>query len=568
MVWIMLKKIVLLCLLNFFAYAQDLPVSFVDNHAIGSDELYSALDLHRPYFYEFWKKPPTIDTKTTNLVINRLKNFYKSKGFYHSFITVKQSDKMIEFHIKEKKPIIVSTISVLSKFDLSSYIPFEKGVRFQSDLFEKSKKDIKIFYKNRGFCKVNLDAKAWIDIEKNRAYLAYDVRQNPLCHFGDIKIVKPKDIDEKIIKSLLYFKKGDLYSLKKLKESYKSFYAHSGISSVMIKSDMQQGFDIDTTVKVDETKKPIRFQVGGGVNSDKGLELALGVKNRNFYGNLKTVGFSIKYTPLKDSLSVDMSMPLQKRRTVGGMSEYSDEKFLGYKERKFLSTIYIKQRRVRTILQGAMLFDYSRISDSDDLLTYSQGDFFIVSPKISWIYDSRDDPLEPTSGYLLRAEVMGSLKSVVSDASYYKYNLEAAYILPFLPSVMAFKVDYGSIHVEDGSLPASYRFYAGGMSSNRAYSYRKLGPTNAYGDPLGLNSVLNFTAEYRFGIYGDIGGILFSDDTYIGIKDSPDFSKLYSSFGFGIRYKTPIGPIALDFGFDTKEPMKQYAFHFRIGELF
>lgn len=568
MVQNMKKKIALLFLSSLFIYAAELPLQFFGNKHVDDSQLYGALNLHKPSFYEFYKKEATLDTKTLKLALETIKSFYKTKGFYHATIKSKESKDKIVLYIQEKRPVRVELFSVISKFDLSSLIPFKKGVIFQTDKFIQSKKDIKRFYKNRGYCKVSLYAKAWIDIKKDKAYLAYEVKENRPCHFRGIKINAPKNIDAKIIKSLLYFKKGDIYSLEKIKQSYKSLYANEGIANVIIKTDMQNGFDVNTTIDISQTKKPIRFQTGGGINSDEGLEFSLGVKNSNFFGDLKTIGISAKYLQLKQSILIDFNMPLEQKKIFGTSLEYSDEEFLGFRQKMLLARLFLKHRGTNMAFQESLLFDYSSIRDSEDLVAYPQGDFFLVSPKISWVYDNRDDILDPTKGYFVRAELMGSIKSSFSDATYYKYSLEAAYILPLLPSVVALKANYDSLHVSDGSLPASYRFYAGGMKSNRAYNYQKLGYRSASGEPIGLNSVLGLVAEYRFKIYGDIRGVLFSDNTLIGLGDTPDFSKIYSTLGFGFRYKTPIGPLALDFGFDTKRPMKQYAVHFRIGELF
>ena len=553
---------------TLLVYAKLMQVDFVGNQKIGKDELYESLDLYKPYFYEFWKKSPKLDSKTLPLAAERLKNFYKSKGFYHTKITKKIEKNRIILYIHEGKPVIVWSITVLSEFDLSRFIPFKKGAIFSAKEFEKSKKDIKKFYEKKGYCKVNLNAKAWIDIVKNRAYLAYDVKRNNICRFGAVKIKSPKDIDKKIIKSLMYFKEGDIYSLDKISSTYKNFYAREGIASAIIKTDIQNSDDVNTTVEIVEIKKPIRFQIGLGVNSDEGIELSLGVKNRNFHGNLKTISFNTRYTDLKQSASVDFDMPLANKKSFGSSLEGSNEKFLGFKEEKISETIFLKYRNKKEVFQKSLVLDFSKIYDSGDLIAYPQGSFFFTSPKISWIYDRRDDILSPTKGYFVRAEVMGSVKSFASDATYCKYSLEGGLIVPLSRNILAFKVNYGSLKIFDGAVPASYRFYAGGMNSNRAYTYRKLGPQNSDGDPLGLDSVLEFTAEYRFPIYGDFRGVVFSDNTYIGEGEVPDFDKCYNSAGFGLRYKTPIGPIAFDFGFDVSNPSKQYAFHFRIGELF
>ncbi len=131
-----------------------------------------------------------------------------------------------------------------------------------------------------------------------------------------------------------------------------------------------------------------------------------------------------------------------------------------------------------------------------------------------------------------------------------------------LPSVVALKANYGSLRVMEGNIPASYRFYAGGMNSNRAYNYRKLGPVNEEDDPVGLHSLLEITAEYRFAISGKFRGVVFNDTTFIGEKEIPDQKRGYYSLGAGVRYVTPIGPIAFDIGFDVENPQKTMPFIF------
>lgn len=116
-------------------------------------------------------------------------------------------------------------------------------------------------------------------------------------------------------------------------------------------------------------------------------------------------------------------------------------------------------------------------------------------------------------------------------------------------------------------MPSSYRFYAGGANSNRAYAYRKLGPSNKRGDPTGFHSLSESTAEYRFPIAGALRGVVFSDVTLIGQEYLPDQNKPYIALGTGARYSTPIGPFAIDIAMDIKDT-SQYAVHFHIGELF
>ena len=562
-----LKPLFILFISITFTYSKNLPVYFKHNKHISNDKLYNALNLTKPSFYEFWKKDPTVDIKILPFIKNRLQNFYKTQGFYHATIKDKITKDKIYLIINEGKPITIKSITVLSDYNLSKLIPFKKDKIFSNSAFEESKNKIKAFYEKRGYCKADIDTKAWIDIVKDEAYLTYDIKSNKPCRFGKIDIVSPK-LNKQIIKSFLHFKKNEPYSLNKIKKTYTELYLNEGVSNVFIKTDKTNDYKVDTTVNVEVTNKPLRFQTGFGINSDNGLEAQLGIKDRNFLNNLKTLSFFTTYTALEKSASLDFGMPLVKKRFLGAILKYSDEEYPGFKQKKITQNIFLKQRFDKLTLQGGVIVDNSKIYDSKDIKDYNEGDFTLSSLKFGLVYDTRDDMLEPTNGYFVKTDISSALKGLSSDGSYYKYDIQGGYIIPFLPYIVALKAHYGSLRVLSGDIPASYRFFAGGMNSNRAYSYRDLGDKSKSGDPIGFNSIFEMSAEYRFPLYKNFGGILFSDNTYIGMSEVPDFKKCYNSFGFGIRYKTPIGPIALDLGFDAKHPSKQYAFHFRIGEAF
>ena len=218
---------------------------------------------------------------------------------------------------------------------------------------------------------------------------------------------------------------------------------------------------------------------------------------------------------------------------------------------------------------AGLLFDRIKTYDSNDPVSFPDNTLFITSPLGEINVDTRDKLLEPTKGFWLNAKVTGSLLSpVFSDATYFKSLLSGAYLLsPAEGHTLGAKAKWGTLRVYDGDVPASYRFYAGGMNSNRAYTYRDLGPKNSAGDPLGFPALLEGSFEYRFPVYGEFRGVLFSDLTFIGDGYIPEYATPYWGVGAGLRYVTPIGPIAIDVGFDP-EDWGQYAIHFRIGELF
>lgn len=566
----MMKIIFLLFLLYLpLLHAKKATLIFQGNDALSEKELYNAINLSKPSFYEFNKEAPSINEKILPIVKQTIKNYYKSKGYYHAQVSSSRDKNTITLRVEEREPLRITEIKTLSVLDAKSQLPFKEGDVFDADKFTQSKKTIQLFYAKESFCNATLDAKALVDIELNSAILSYKVTPNGVCQFGKIEITPSKTVDKEIIESLLFIKEDDTFYLENISKSYKNIYAHAGISSALINTTIDKNSTVDVNVSVVENEKPIRFGSSLGYSSDQGAMVALNVENRNFLGNLKTLGMSAKLTQIYQSLKVNYSMPLKNRDTFGADVEVKNENYQGFKEISTAATLFLAQREMPSDFKESLVFDNTHTYESEDLALFPNGNLFILSPKFGWGYDARDDFLNPTKGYFLNADVMGSLQSFLCAASYTKLTLSGGYILPINASnFLATKATFGNLRLYGGEIPPSYRFFAGGAYSNRAYSYRGLGPKDGHSNPTGFDSMLEVTFEYRFPIYQELRGVVFSDNSAIGDAYLSNSESLYASGGFGLRYTTPIGPISVDFGFDLANPKKQYAFNFHIGELF
>lgn len=564
----MKKKFFLFLFFATLLFGEKLQLLFEGNLHVKSSELYESLDLSEPSFYEFYKEKPSIDERTLDLIIQTLKEYYKTRGFFGAEIASKKEDSNIVLTIKENEPIIIKHISNHAELDFDGVIPFKVGDFFDSNKFTQSKKDIRHLYANHSYCNASVDAKAWIDIEKNEAYVHYKSKKNQECRFGNIEIITPKNIDEEIVRSIVPIRKDMEFSSQSITKSYEELYAYEGVSKAIIDTEVAKENQVNATVSIIQNENPLRFEFGVGASSDEGAMTSIGLLHRNFLGDLKTLSLKSKVAQIKQNVVLNFDMPLTNRNFTGFETGYENEQFLGFKEYKFFSTLYLKQKKDNHILKESIVFDQTRTYESDDEALFPLNRLFIISPKLEYAYDTRDKILDPSSGYFVKAEIMGSQNSAISDATYYKFKTSGGTIHSLDNTILALRAEYGTLKLTDGALPTSYRFFAGGMHSNRGYGYRKIGPLNSLGDPLGFDSIMEATAELRFKVYGDFGGVVFNDNSFVGESSAPNYANGYHSAGFGIRYKTPIGPIAVDVGCDVKDPLGQYAFHFHIGELF
>ncbi|MEL6500301.1 MAG: BamA/TamA family outer membrane protein [Cyanobacteria bacterium J06623_1] len=212
--------------------------------------------------------------------------------------------------------------------------------------------------------------------------------------------------------------------------------------------------------------------------------------------------------------------------------------------------------------------DDDDVDDSFDLAAGDDGTDDILSLSFGATRDRRNNPLQPTSGSLLR---VGSEQTVPLGGVFFN-RIRANYsqylpidIVPFGgdTEALAFNFQGGTII---GDVPPYEAFILGGSNSVRGFGDGEVGSGKSF---------LQATAEYRFPIFRIVGGALFFDyGTTLGtdadvpgapseVRDLPGDG---FGYGFGVRIQSPLGPIRVDYGIGNGEEDAQI--QFGIGEKF
>ena len=547
--------------------AEPRLLVFTGNRHIPSEKLYEVVGTPKPLFFEFWKSKPRIDPDKVRALLPAIEGYYKSEGFYHAKADAIFKKDRIVIRIDEGPRIHVADVAVISKLPVRSLIPFKKGAPFTAQAFNESKKQILEYYRDHHYCNVRLKAKAYVDIEKNLAYLVYDIHPGQTCVFGTITIHPPENVEARIIRSLLYFSPGQPYSKEAIRRSYLELYANEGVEQVIIDDSDRNGSRVPVDVTVTTYDRPLHLTLGAGYDSDEGLSLQAALKHRNFFGNLHTFGLEARYTQVRRYVRFAGDMPLAHHNRVAGRLGVRQERFDGYDESAVTARFDLKHNRSPHYFTESLIFDRTEVRHSSDPIETPNDTLSIMSLRADWMTDTRNSILDPTRGYRLELSLQGAIDGLLSDAGYLKSEGSAIWDHTLDGNVVAARIHAGSIEIMKGRIPPSYRFYAGGMNSNRAWNYRDLGPKNRAGDPKGALSLVETTFEWRHPLDSNFRGVLFTDLTWLGEEGWPDFGNTYPAVGAGIRYLSPMGPIAFDVGVDPTD-LNQYAIHFHIGELF
>ena len=128
-------------------------------------------------------------------------------------------------------------------------------------------------------------------------------------------------------------------------------------------------------------------------------------------------------------------------------------------------------------------------------------------------------------------------------------------------------------------LPASERFFAGGDTTVRGFALDRLGTEQTLdpqGFPQGGNGMLIFNVETRAPYWKGVQMVWFLDagNVYKRVSDIT-LGELRFSSGVGFRYRSPIGPLRIDWGWKLSTRLvltggreRSNIWHISLGQAF
>lgn len=222
------------------------------------------------------------------------------------------------------------------------------------------------------------------------------------------------------------------------------------------------------------------------------------------------------------------------------------------------------------------------------------------------VRDTRDDPLNPTRGSLVGVDGEFAFRFIGSEVGFAKTTVQGFYYRQlrgdlvfatgarlglargFARTVTRLVIpdrviDHDGVLTLVASdpeivLPASERFFAGGDTTVRGFALDRLGdePTiDANGFPIGGSALIVLNSELRVPVTGvlQVVGFLDAGNVFDRVGNL-SLGSIRGGAGFGVRYRSPVGPIRVDLGFKLDrrefagERERLTAIHFSIGQAF
>lgn len=388
---------------------------------------------------------------------------------------------------------------------------------------------------------------------------------------GDIAILGLERTRESVVRRELRVKTGDLFRYARILESERRLY-RLGIFTA-IRTQIEAGETENhknVFFNLNERKRiSMNFRVGYGTRDL--IRVGLGVSHNNIFGRAWQGRIDSKLSFIEQRVSTQVIFP-------GSILLPGDFGFALFFRR--LEEIGYLTQSLGGNMTTKFLFDASEISakyEIERIKTYYLTDDSTESDllhgfTIGWLRDKRDDPFYTKKGTYMGTNVEVSGVVLPSDVDYLRPTAQFRVYIPFIGLTVgaAFKAGVVRPIAPTTNVPVYKRFYCGGTSSVRGYSERGIGPVDENDNPIGGRYLAEASVEVRFPIYRIVGGALFLDGGNIWQEPEEIGSGLRWGIGAGIRVRSFLGSVRLDYGFKLGRKADEAVgvLHFAIGEAF
>ena len=564
-------------------------ISFEGNKAFTARKLKGAMETGEEWFLSWLTNAGTYKEEVLKNDVALISDLYFNNGY----VNVKIGEPRVEL-MKDNSGLLI-TIGITegdqfkvgaidykgdileNKDALAHKVKMKTGDVFSRMVLRNDIISLTDMYADQGYAYANVNPLSNVDTASKTISITFDFEKGEKVSIDRINISGNTKTRDKVVRREMKLTEGDLYGATPLKQSKQNlmntgFFEEANISTA--KGSAANTMNVNVEVK----EKPTgTFSIGAGYSSLDGIIGQGSVQQANFLGlGLKaTLAASLGGKTQTYNLGLTDPYFLDSRWTIGADVYRTERTFIDFTRRVTGGDVkagYPLSDTFNTLL--VYRFEDKKIYDESQTMLYEIHQGLLLKPEetsttssitMSINRNSTDYRLDPTTGMMNSLSV--EFAGLGGTTRFLRTIGSSTLFLPFKwGTVFSLRGEIGNIQGLGQTLPIDEKFFLGGISTVRGYAGRTISPflsppneaydvngNLVYGLShvyLGGNSEAIFSAEYVFPLLKDAGlkGVTFFDvgnaaDGFGGV-----FSHLQSSYGLGIRWFSPIGPLRLEYG--------------------
>jgi len=533
-----------------------------------------------------------------------LKDFYKNNGFRDIEINYKseylnlKNKFNVYFYIDEGKQyyfdkfnlnVDTINISTSNRDELESIITNYYSSKIENDnIYNRSKLDkleslISDFLFENGIIFFNI--KILEKIIDSKVDILYKIESSQPKYVNKINIFGNSRTLDKVIRREVTFAEGDAINSDLIQSTQRNLDRLRIFRSVNIEEvNLDENF-IDINIYVEEQSTG-EFQVGLSFGTLEGATFVAGLKEKNISGLGREIEVTINTSPQNTKYNFGIIEPYffnNQLNFIYGISfeenDYSSA--ASYNLNSFVTNTGFNYNLTDDLLHEITieyrLKEY-KITNADTVSSDIQnlaGNNADILLNNEFIFNQLNSFIRPTKGIYLNYENIispptnsdnGYIKNVLTYIKYYKYKR----------NILSIRSKIGNIYsLQNSEIATDDKFSLGGRWL-RGFDAFGVGPRKSRTSYIGgknlivakfdLNRPLNKNSinPIDLNLFSDIGTVFENKNTPTNAKES-----IRSSYGVGIKFYSPIGPIGLSWAFPiTSESYDiKRMFLFSIGNL-
>jgi len=437
---------------------------------------------------------------------------------------------------------------------------------------------------DKGYAFNNVDPLTKQDQEKKQLELTFDVEKGDLVYIERITIAGNSKTRDKVVRREMRLLEGELYSATGFKRSKQNlmntgYFEEANVASVKGSSADKLNINVDLKEKATGA-----FTIGGGYSSLDGMILQGSVSQSNFLGLGLKANVSASLGGSSNTYSVGLTDPyfLDSKWTLGADLYRSEREWddyylrrtgfdikAGYPISDYIGTFLMYKYEVKDVYEYTDAWKQAHDLYGNDLYPIGQSTTSAIYASIT--HNSTDYRFDPSTGMVnsLSLEYAG----LGGDNKYVREVMDNTIYYPlWWKFVVSTKLVLGAVQEAGGKVPLDERFYLGGIGTLRGYEARTIGERDQFGNYIGGEKELFGNVELKFPLLSEFGvkGVAFFDygNAWDGGFKPP---KMLMSYGGGIRWASPMGPLRLEYGIPINPnpgESKSGRFEFAIGSMF
>lgn len=572
-------------------------ISFLGNVAFKDEEIKSILQTQEDSLFSFMSGSGNFKEINFQNDIERLKYFYRMKGYLQinigtPEITVSEDKKWVFITMKltEGPQFTVNKVSFQGEVLFPENELKEKMILKESETYseESLRKDIQLLtemYQDEGYAFANVIRNLNIVPGENKVDVEFSFEKGKIAYFGKINIRGNPKSRDKVIRREISIKEGQKFNGTALRQSRENvqrlgFYeADSIVFNTVSPKDKEDVLDVDVSVKEKNTGQ---ISLGAGYSTATGGFFQASITQSNFRGMGQNLSFSLNLAKTSNTFSVDFTEPylFDTKWSLGGGVFVSNND---------TSASYSEKRKGLNVRVGYPIFTFTNVymtykledttikSVDDPSIDIALENGLASSVQSSIVHDKRDDRSDPRKGFFLSYTT--EYTGIGGEKKWIKNETEARAYYPVIGDLIFRSRFYAGRldEVNSQKIPRTEKFSLGGARNLRGYSFEDIGPMRALVGSDGrlqnfniggeFMSFANIEFQHPLSREAGLKWVLFFDAGHAGSMNNV---KVYTDYGFGFRWFSPIGVLRFEFGYPLTGHFKEEGsqFHFDIGQLF